>query len=193
LPVFYAPYRQRAEQTGLHFYVRTAGDPKGVVPLVRREMAALDPNLPVRDLKTMLRQIEENVGAERVLSVLTASFAALATALAAVGLFGVLAYDVAQRTREIGIRMALGAQASQVRSLVVRQVAVTLAIGMAAGVAMAVTAGRLLQASLFGTSPWDPSVHGPAMAAVAVMALVAAYVPARRATRVDPTVALRDE
>jgi predicted permease len=192
-PVYYASYRQRAEQSRLHLYVRTAADPKEVAPLIRRGVAGLDANLPVRDLKTMRHQIEENLGTERLLAVLTGSFAGLAVVLAAIGLYGVLAYDVARRTREIGIRMALGAQAAQVRGLVVRQVAWTLAIGMTAGIAAAATTGRLLQAFLFGTTPLDPRVYAFATVLVVVMALTAAYVPARRATRVDPMVALRDE
>jgi predicted permease len=192
-PVYYAPYRQAAQQRGLHFYVRTSGDPEVVAPLVSRVVATLAPNVPVRDLKTMRQQIEENVGAERLLSVLTGSFAGLATILAAIGLYGVLAYDVARRTREIGIRMALGARAAQVRSLVVRQAARALVIGISAGLVAAVAAGRLLQATLFGTAPWDPVVYGSALTVIVVMALAAAYVPARRASTVEPMVALRDE
>jgi ABC-type antimicrobial peptide transport system permease subunit len=113
--------------------------------------------------------------------------------LAAIGLYGVLAYDMARRTREIGIRMALGARAAQVRSLVVRQAARALVIGISAGLVAAVAAGRLLQATLVGTAPWDPVVYGSALAVIVVMALAAAYVPARRASTVEPMVALRDE
>jgi ABC-type antimicrobial peptide transport system permease subunit len=125
--------------------------------------------------------------------VLTGSFAGLATILAAIGLYGVLAYDVARRTREIGIRLALGASAAQVRALVVWQVAMTLVIGISAGLGAALAAGRLLQATLFGTVSWDPVVYGSALALIVLMALAAAYVPARRASTVEPMVALRDE
>jgi predicted permease len=192
-PVYYVAYRQAAQQSGLHFYVRTSGDPEALAPLVRRVVATLAPNVPVRELKTMRQQIEENVGAERLLSILTGSFAGVATLLAAIGLYGVLAYDVARRTREIGIRMALGARVAQVRGLVFRQVALTLAIGTSAGLVAAVAAGRLLQAALFGTAPWDPVVYGCALAVTVLMALAAAHVPARRASAVDPMIALRDE
>jgi ABC-type antimicrobial peptide transport system permease subunit len=164
--MYYVPYRQGAQQSGLHFYVRTSADPEAVAPLVRRVVATFAPNVPVRDLKTMRRQIQENVGAERLLSVLTGSFAGLATLLAAIGLYGVLAFGVARRTREIGIRMALGARAVQVRGLVLRQVALTLAIGTSAGLAAAVAAGGLLQATLFGVAPWDPVVYGSALAVI---------------------------
>jgi predicted permease len=191
--VYYVPYRQATRQSGLQFYVRTTGDPQALAPAVRHTVAAVDPSVPVRDLKTMRRQIEDNVRADRLLSVFTACFAGLASLLAAIGLYGVLAYDVSRRTREIGIRMALGARAAQVRRLVFRQVAVVLAVGTAAGVAAAAGAGKLLQAVLFGTVPWDPLVYAAALTLVVVMALVASYVPARRASSVDPMVALRNE
>jgi predicted permease len=192
-PVYYVPYRQAAEQSGLQFYVRTTADPQALAPAVRSTVAAVDPNLPVRDLKTMRRQIDDNVRADRLLSVFTGCFAGLASLLAAIGLYGVLAYDVARRTREIGIRMALGARAAQVRRLVLRQVALVLAVGTAAGLATAAGAGKLLRAALEGTAPWDPLVYGSALTLVVLMAVVAAYVPVRRASRVDPMVALRDE
>jgi predicted permease len=192
-PVFYTAYRQATQQRGLHFYVRTSADPEAVAPLVRRAVSTLAPNLPVRDLKTMRQQIDENVGAERLLSILTVSFAGMATMLAAIGLYGVLAYDVARRTREIGIRMALGARLAQVRGLVMRQVGLTLLIGTAIGLGAAAAAGRVLQATLYGSTPWDPVVYAGALAVIVLMALAAAYVPARRASRVDPMVALRDE
>jgi putative ABC transport system permease protein len=192
-PVFYLSYRQATPQRGLHFYLRTSADPEAVAPLVRRAVSSLAPSLPVRDLKTMRQQIEENVGAERLLSALTVSFAGMATMLAAIGLYGVLAYDVARRTREIGIRMALGARVAQVRGLVMRQVGLTLLIGTAIGLGAAAAAGRVLQATLFGATPWDPVVYAGALAVIVFMAFAAAYVPARRASRVDPMVALRDE
>jgi predicted permease len=192
-PVFYVSYRQAPQQRGLHFYVRTSVDPDTVAPLVRRTVSTLAPNVPVRDLKTMRQQIDENVGAERLLSTLTVSFAGMATILAAIGLYGVLAYDVARRTREIGIRMALGARLAQVRGLVMRQVGLTLLIGTAIGLGAAAAAGRVLEAILFGSTPWDPVVYASALGVVVLMACAAAYVPARRASRVEPMVALRDE
>jgi ABC-type antimicrobial peptide transport system permease subunit len=164
-----------------------------VAPQVRRVVSALDPHLPVRGLTTLQREIARKIRGERLLSLLTGSFAVLATLLSAVGLYGVLAYDVARRTREIGIRMALGAKAAQVRGLVLRQVAAMLAIGAAAGLAAAVATARVVRSVLFGTAPLDPVVYGAALAMVTGMALLAAFVPARRASTVDPMVALRDE
>jgi predicted permease len=190
--VFYTPYRQAQRQTGLHFYVRTAVAPRSMVAPIRQRVAALDPALPVEP-EPLRRRIEEGVGAERLLSVLTASFACLATGLAALGLYGVLGYDVARRTREIGVRMALGARHRQVRALVLKDVAVLVGVGVAAGVAAAAAAGRLLQALLFGTTAWDPFVYASAAAVVVLTGLASAYLPARRASRVDPMVALRQE
>jgi len=141
----------------------------------------------------MQAQIEENLIAERLLSFLTGAFAGLATLLAAIGLYGVLAYNVSRRTREIGIRMALGAEAGHVRGLVVREVAVMIAIGTGVGLALAAGAGLLIRSQLYGLPYWDPSVYASAAAVLWIVALAAAYIPARRATRVDPMVALRYE
>jgi predicted permease len=191
--VFYTPYRQTARQGVLHFYLRTAVPPEQIAPSIRREVAALDSNLPIRDLRTMEAQIDNNTATERLLSTLTATFAGLATLLAAIGLYGVLAYNVARRTREIGIRMALGATGPHVRGLVARDVVVMLGIGTLVGLAAAAGASRLLKAVLFEMQPWDPAVFLSAAGLLAVVALAAAYVPARRATAVDPIVALRYE
>jgi predicted permease len=189
----YLPYRQNKRQDSLNFYVRTAIEPQQIAAQIRREVAALDSNLPIRDLKTMQAQIEENLFAERLLSTLTESFAGLATVLAAIGLYGVLAYNVSRRTREIGIRMALGAEAGHVRGLVVREVAFMLAIGTAIGLASAAGAGTLIRSQLYGLEYWDPTIYVSAAAVLWLIALAAAYIPTRRATNVDPMIALRDE
>jgi predicted permease len=191
--VHYTPYVQQRRQGMMYFYVRTMVPPESLGPLVRREVATLDPNLPIVDLKTMRVQLEENLFAERLLSMLTSAFAGLATLLAAVGLYGVLAFNVARRTREIGIRMALGADRRHVRGLVVREIAVMLVLGVAVGLAAAAGAGRLVESVLYGMKPWDPFVYGAATVVLAAVAMVAAYVPARRATRVEPVIALRYE
>jgi predicted permease len=190
---FYLPYRQNKRQDALYFYVRTAIDPQQIAGQIRREVAALDSNLPIQGLKTMQTQIDENLFNERLLSVLTESFAALATLLAAIGLYGVLAYNVSRRTREIGIRMALGAKAGHVRGLVVREVAFMLAIGTAIGLGSAAGAGTLIRSQLYGLEYWDPAIYVSAALVLWLIALAAAYIPTRRATRVDPMVALRDE
>jgi predicted permease len=192
-PVYYTPYAQATRQRSNYFYVRTATDPLQVAGAIRAAVAELDPNLPLTNLRTMQAQIDVNVANERLLSMLTGTFAALATLLAAIGLYGVLAFNVARRTREIGIRMALGATTPQVRRLVVREVAVMIGIGMAAGLGAALAASRLIESVLFETKPADPLVYTAAAGILGLIALAAAYVPARRATGVDPMIALRYE
>jgi predicted permease len=193
VPVYYSVSAQSRQQRNMYFYVRTVTDPVQSAGAIRGVVASLDPNLPVVGLRTMQDQIDANVATERLLSILTGTFAGLATLLAAVGLYGVLAFNVARRTREIGIRMALGASAPQVRGLVVREVLVIVGIGMAAGLGAAWSAGVLVQSVLFGTQPADPWIFASAAGALAVIALAAAYVPVRRATGVDPMIALRYE
>jgi putative ABC transport system permease protein len=192
-PVYYTPYAQSPRLRAFHYYVRTTIDPVQTAGSIRGALASLDPNLPVINLQTMQAQIDENVANERLLSLLTGTFAALATLLAAIGLYGVLAFNVARRTREIGIRMALGASAPAVRRLVVREVVAVVAIGLAAGLGAAAVVGRLIQSVLFETGPADPWVFASAAAVLGVIALMAAYVPIRRATGVDPMIALRYE
>jgi predicted permease len=192
-PVYYTPYAQSARQRAGNFYVRTQNDPLQAAGAIRAAVAELDPNLPVLSLRTMQDQIDANVANERLLSQLTGSFAALATLLAAIGLYGVLAFNVARRTREIGIRMALGAGAAQVRRLVIRDVTAIIAIGVAAGLTAAWFSGRLIQSVLFQTAPSDPWIFTSAAVVLTLIAAAAAYVPVRRATGVDPMIALRYE
>jgi putative ABC transport system permease protein len=189
--VFFTPYMQSARQGSLWFYLRTAVPPAQVAPAIRREVAALDTNLPIQNLRTMDEQIRNHTSAERLLSTLTAVFAGLATLLAAIGLYGVLAYNVANRTREIGIRMALGARATHVRALVARDVIIMIGIGTLAGLGAAAGVSQLLKSVLFEMQPWDPAVFAAAAALLGLVALAAAYVPSRRAMTVDPMIALR--
>ena len=191
--VLYTPYIQLVQQSTLHYYIRTAMDPEHLAETIRAQVAALDPYLPIRDLRTMEAQVGTHLSRERLLSSLTGVFAGLATLLAAIGLYGVLAYNVARRTREIGIRMALGAGRQQVRRLVIRDVALVIGMGVAVGLASAALVARLLESVLFGMARWDPAVFVAAPAVMAGIAMLAAYVPARRATRVDPMIALRYE
>jgi putative ABC transport system permease protein len=192
-PVFYTPLEQNTRWGVLYYYVRTAAEPQSIAPQIRREVASLDPNLPIRDLKTMQMQVEENVFAERIMSTLSAAMAGLATVLAAIGLYGVLAFSVARRTREIGIRMALGANAGNVRRMVMREMLLILGIGTVLGLGLAAATMQATQSLLFGLKPWDAAVYAGASVALWVVAMAAAYIPARRATAVDPMVALRYE
>ncbi len=141
----------------------------------------------------MPQQIRDNVFLDRLISILSAVFAALATLLAAVGLYGVLAYTVQQRTREIGVRIALGAGGAQVRGLVIRQTAVMIAAGAVLGIAGALAAGRVLQSLLYGLKGYDPAVFGLSLIVLLGVAAAASWVLALRASRVDPVEALRHE
>jgi predicted permease len=192
-PLFFIPWRQDTRVGFLNFYARTPLDPapqmRAVADLVKR----LAPTVPVEDLKTMPDQIRENVFLDRLISILSAMFASLATLLAAVGLYGVLAYTVQQRTREIGVRMALGADAGRVRLLIVGQMGVMIAIGAVLGTAAALGLGRLLRSLLYRLEGHDPAVFVASLVVLAGVATVAAYVPVRRASRIDPVQALRYE
>jgi predicted permease len=190
-PVFFLPYRQNRSIGSLTFYARTALDADAVFPQITPLVSSMDPDLPVENLKTLQRQIEENVFVDRLISTLSAAFALLATVLAAVGLYGVLAYTVAQRTREIGLRMALGAGSDNVRGMILKQVARMLVIGGLIGTVAAFALGRAAQSLLFGMEGYDAPVVATVAVLLAIVSLSAGYIPAMRASRVDPMTALR--
>jgi predicted permease len=191
--VYYTPVAQNSRWFQLYFYLRSALPPEEVFARIRQEVAAIDPNLPVRRLQTMRQQIDDNLYEDRILAILAGAFAALATVLAVIGLYGVLSYNIARRTREIGIRVALGAVAGRVRALVLREVAVMLVAGSALGVVSAAAGGKLVQSLLYGVKPWDGLVYGSAVVLLWLVALAATWGPTRRATRIAPMVALREE
>jgi predicted permease len=191
--VFFVPYRQNDRIGAMAFYAKTSGDPSSLVSAIRPLVASMDPNLPVQRLMTMPEQIANNVSQDRMMSVLSASFAGLATALAALGLYGVLAYTVSQRTREFGLRMALGAAPSNVQGLVLRQVMWMTLVGGAVGVGLAIWAGSYAKSLLFEMGNADPVVIVTSVGTLAVVALAAGFIPSRRASRVDPMTALRCE
>jgi predicted permease len=188
----YLPVAQR-EPYSLTLHVRTAGDPAKLAAMVRGAVRSLDPNLPVYDITTLHAQVDSSLAQERLMASLTTWFGGLATVLAAVGIYGILAFAVARRTREIGIRMALGAEAGSVLALVLRHTAVMVAAGLVLGVAGAAGVTRLIGGTLYGVKPLDPIVMLGACAVLAAMALAASYVPARRAALTDPLTALRHE
>ena len=189
----YLPYAQEEELDAMTFYVRVRPEAAGIATSVRQVVQRLDPNLPIFDMKTMEAQVDESLFLERLVASLSMLFGALATVLAAVGLYGVMSYTVSRRTREIGIRMALGAAHTSVLWMVLREVAVMALAGVVLGLPVAIGLSRFVQSQLYGLSPTDPFTLGLAALILASVAMFAGYVPARRATRVDPMLALRYE
>jgi putative ABC transport system permease protein len=188
---FYAP---QYAVSGNQLLVRvTAGDPLALVPAIKREVQAIDPQQPIGTASTMEKNIGNSLSPRRLTMVLLGSFAGLALVLASVGLYGVMALSVTQRTREMGIRMALGAARGDVMRLVLGQGVGLVAIGIGAGLLGALAAGRALASLLYGVGAFDIAALSIAILSLAIVAVIACAVPARRATRVDPMVALRDE
>jgi putative ABC transport system permease protein len=191
----YFPYWQ-AEQNWMvprDLAIRTAGDPLALVASVKRTIASIDHDQPTSDIKTMDQWLDEEVASRQIQTTLLGSFAALALILACVGIYGVLAYVVTQRTQEIGLRVALGADSSSIFRAVARQGMSLAGTGIALGVAASLAVSRLLQSLLFDVKPTDPATYLAASVVFDVVALLACYIPARRAAKVDPLVALRYE
>jgi predicted permease len=176
-----------------YFYVRAGIDPDALLRMIPRVVAGIDGTLPVGNLITMRRQAQDNIFLDRLVTILSVSFAGLATLLAAIGLYGVLAYGIAQRTRELGLRLALGAEPMHLRAMVLRQVAMTALIGIVVGLAAAMGLSRVAESLLYGLSGRDPLAAVVATAVLGVAVLVAGYVPARRASSIPPMEALRHE
>jgi len=178
------------------FEVRTSGDPASSVAAVRQAVREVDSNLPLNNLRTQIEQADETLAMERLFARLLSLFGLLAQQLASIGLYGVMAYSVAQRTHEIGIRMALGASRSRVLKMILRQGMTLTLIGVALGLAGAYLLTKYLtslSSMLYGVQATDPLTFGVIAVLLTVVALVACYLPARRATKVDPMVALRYE
>lgn len=188
----YRPYAQ-AEQGAMVVLLRVAGDPMRMAGTLRQAIRSQDPGLPVYDLKSMEQYTEEMVARPRVSTWLTGGFAITALLLAALGIYGVIAYNVTQRTTEIGMRLALGARPTDVLRLIIKEGMRPVLGGIVVGVAVAWTAARVIRGLLFGISPYDPVTYLVVPVFLVVVALVAAYIPARRATRLDPMIALRAE
>jgi len=173
--------------------VRTAGDPTNVTVEVRQAIHEIDSNLPITDVTTLAAQVSDSMGQQRVVSGLAGIFGILGLAIACVGLYGIMAYNVARRTHEIGVRMALGAHKGEILRMVLGHGFRLMLLGVAIGAAGARGLTHLLASLLYGVKPSDPLTFIAASVLLAVVALVACYVPAHRATKVDPMVALRYE
>jgi predicted permease len=192
-PQLFFPVLQQDGPRSLAFYVRTAQAPTAMFETVRRTMRELDPDLPIFGLSTMEERVQRSVTNERVIAGLSSVLGVLASLLAVVGLYGVMAYTVTRRTREIGIRMALGAQARGVAWLFVREAVILVGLGFLVAVPAAWALGRYVESLLYGLKPADPVTMVAAMTALAAIAATGAAVPARRATRINPLKALREE
>ncbi len=189
----YVPYMNSPYLGGMTIYVRTAGEANQLMSSVRARMRELDANVPIYKMRTMEEQISNSLATERMIASLSTVFGFVATVLAIIGLYGVMSYSVAQRTREIGIRMALGAEQGKVIGMVMREVVTLIAIGIGVGVPAALVLTRVVKSQLYGLEAHDPSTLGLATGLLAMVACAAGYLPALRASRVDPMKALRYE
>jgi putative ABC transport system permease protein len=192
-PAVYRPYFQDHPFGFMQYYVRTWQAPEAAEMTMRRAVQQVDSKLVIDTMRTMDEQIADNISSDRLVAMLAVSFGVLATLLAAIGLYGVLAYATAQRTREIGIRMALGAQRSEVVRMVLRDVIWLAGISLAVTLPIAILLSRLIRSQLYGVSPADPIVLSVGTLLVALVALIAALLPARKAASVEPMQALRTE
>jgi ABC-type antimicrobial peptide transport system permease subunit len=188
-PTMYMPSVGR----GVYFELRTSTNPASFVPAVRDVVSAADRNLPVFEISTQSERIDQSLFQERLMTRLSSFFGILTLALACIGLYGLLSYEVAWRTRELGIRMALGAQSRDILRLVIKQVVAIVAIGLAAGIAAALGLTRFMSDMLYNVHPNDPTTIVAVALLLAAVALVACYLPARRAVHTDPIIALRHE
>jgi predicted permease len=192
-PIFYFPYANWQKPERLTFFVRSAGDPAGLPGAIRQAAREADANLPVGDIQTAEISIRNSLYAERLIAILAAAFGALATLLAAIGLYGVTAYAVARRTGEIGVRMAIGAMPANVLGMVLKEAGRLVAVGIVCGWAAAFALGRYVESELFGVHAADLRIYAAATAVLVAAALAAAIVPGWRAARIDPVVALKYE
>ena len=193
IPMVYSAVAQDSEATGLQFYMRTTQSPELAENSVRAALHGLDSKLVIDSMMTMDEQINNNVSNERMIALLATSFAFVALLMTGVGLYGVLAYATVQRTKEIGIRMALGAQRFAVVRLVLTDMTRVALAGIAVAIPLSVMLARWMRSQLFGVQPFDPLTMAGCIALTVAMVLVAAALPARRAASVDPTKALRTE
>ena len=192
-PLFFLPYVQQQASGGLVYEIRTQARPEAILDQLRGVMQRVDPDLPLVNVRTEQQQVDADLMQERVFMTLTAGFGLLALALACVGIYGVMAYSVANRRNEIGIRMALGAQPGQVRGMILRESGWLAVAGILFGVGAALGLTRLLKAMLYGIAPDDPLTMGVAVLVLLLVALAASWIPAARAAGVQPMQALRHE
>lgn len=190
----YVPYRQRTDRVGsMTFVVRTTGDPKALADAVRDAVQQIDPNVPLFDVRTQTEQIDDSLRYERAMATLSAFFGLVALALCCIGLYGLMSYIAASRTRETGVRIALGARGRDIASDVLRRALLLVGTGVVIGSAVALALTKFVESMVFGVKPRDPVSVAIAIIAMVVVSLLAAWIPARRASRLDPVTALRAE
>jgi predicted permease len=192
-PQYFLPYLQEREVGGMAYEIRTRMKPEALVPALRHVAQQVAPDLPLSNVRTQEQQIDAAMQQERVFVTLTSGFGLLALALAAVGVYGIMAYSVAQRTNEIGIRLAVGALPRQICGMVLRESTWVTATGILAGVAAALLLSRLVKSMLYGIQPYDPMTMAGGVLILLTVALAASWIPARRAAGVQPMEALRHE
>jgi putative ABC transport system permease protein len=202
MPIVYVPHLQQPARwlgpgwnvrSGMYFILRTSGDPMKLVPAMRQALADVDRNKPASAVQTVEQNLDQQIQYVRLYVLLLGIFGAVAAVLAAIGIYGVMAYSVAERTREIGIRMALGARARDVLALVARQALLLIGIGLGAGIAASLALTRVIKSALYEVTPTDPVTFVAVALGLTAVALIACFIPTRRAVEVDPTVALRYE
>ena len=201
-PMMFVPHTQQTPRwmgpqwnarAGMFFTLRTSGDPMALATLVKRAVAEIDPNKPVSNIRTVEQSLDQQVQFLRLYILLLGIFGGVAVVLAAIGIYGVMSYSVSERTREIGIRMALGAGSQEVLKLVVRQMAILVGIGLVLGLGGSFALTRVIKSALWGVTATDPATYTGVSLGLVVVALIACLIPTRRAVQVDPTVALRYE
>jgi ABC-type antimicrobial peptide transport system permease subunit len=188
----YVPYLQATIESATA-YVRTEQDPYAVLRSIRREMAAMDSQVALYDVTTLEERVAQSIVNERMIASLSTTLAVMATLLAIMGLYGVMAYSVTRRTREIGIRMALGALTRQIAAGVLKEAVVLIGVGLTLGLGAAWSLGKYIESQLYGVPPWEVRTMTLAVLTLATVALAAAMLPARRAAGVSPMTALREE
>jgi predicted permease len=192
-PQFFIPYVQQSMVGGLTFEIHTRMKAETLLPALHRAVQAIDPDLPLVNVRTQDQQVDADLQEERLFVTLTSGFGILALVLASVGIYGVIAYSVAQRTNEIGIRLALGAIPRQVKTMVLREASGLSVIGIAAGVGTSFVVARLIKSMLYGIAPYDPATLAGAAILLLTVAMAASWIPASRAAKVQPMEALRRE
>jgi len=185
--------RQSDDTYGATFMVKTSLSPQVIEPMLQKRVAAIDRDLPITNVQSFQDQIDANLGQERLFASLAGGFGVLALALACIGVYGVMAYSVSQRTQEIGVRLALGAKRSQVRAMVLNEAAILAFVGVGTGLLATLALTRLVQSMLYGVRPQDMGSMAFGALTMLSVALIACWIPAARASHVEPVIALRHE